>query len=155
MPKKIAVAVIMGSKSDETFLAPVFEQLDAFDVAWEKAAISAHRQPDRLKEYIASAEKRGVRIFIAAAGLSAALPGAVASQTLQPVIGIPVPGGPLHGMDALLSIIQMPGGIPLATMGLGSHAAGNAALLAVQILSLSDERLARRLKKFRSKLRNG
>lgn len=154
MPKKIAVAVVMGSKNDEAFLAPLFEQLDAFNVAWEKTAVSAHRQPERLKEYVASAEKRGVRIFIAAAGLSAALPGAIASQTLQPVIGIPVPGGPLHGMDALLSIIQMPAGIPLAAMGLGSHAATNAALLAVQILSLSDERLARRLKAFRRRLRD-
>ena len=155
MPKRITIAVIMGSKSDESFLAPVFEQLDAFGVAWEKAAISAHRQPDRLAEYITLAEKRGVKIFIAAAGLSAALPGAVASRTLMPVIGVPVPAGALHGMDALLSIAQMPGGIPLATMGLGSQAAGNAALLAVQILALSDSRLAARLKRHRSKLRTG
>jgi 5-(carboxyamino)imidazole ribonucleotide mutase len=155
MPKKIVVALIMGSKSDEEFLQSSFGLLDEFGIVWEKQALSAHRQADKLTAYIASAEKRGAQIFIAAAGLSAALPGVVASQTLKPVIGIPVPGGPLKGIDALLSIVQMPGGIPLATMGIGSHGPKNAALLAIQILSLNDEKLADKFKSYRKKLSEG
>lgn len=152
MPKKIDVALIIGSSSDEDFVKSAGALLDEFGVSWEQKALSAHRQADKLDTYIASAEKREVKVFIAAAGLSAALPGVVASKTVKPVIGIPVPGGPLKGVDALLSIVQMPGGIPVATMGIGSHGPKNAALLAVQILSLSDERLKNAMESYRKKL---
>lgn len=152
MPKKIDVTLIMGSVSDEDFVKPAGALLDEFGVSWEQTALSAHRQADKLDSYIAAAEKRGVKVFIAAAGLSAALPGVVASKTVKPVIGIPVPGGPLKGIDALLSIAQMPGGIPVATMGIGSMGPKNAALLAIQILALSDKRLASACKSYRRKL---
>ena len=111
--------------------------------------MSAHRQPDELREYIATANEKGIRVFIAAAGLSAALPGVIAAHTLKPVIGIPVPGGPLKGIDALLSIVQMPGGIPVATVGVGSHGPKNAAVLAAQMLALSDDTILEKLRVYR------
>jgi 5-(carboxyamino)imidazole ribonucleotide mutase len=154
MPKKPIIAVLVGSKSDESFMTPAYEQLNAFSVHWEKKVLSAHRQPDKLRTYVLAAEKKGVKIFIAAAGLSAALPGAVASLTLRPVIGIPVPSGPLKGIDALLSIAQMPGGIPAAVVGLGSQGPKNAALIALEILAIEDQKLAVKLKNYRDKLKN-
>lgn len=147
------VSVVMGSKNDEGHLEAAFKLLDEFGIAWEKRALSAHRAPDALRAYVADAEARGVKVFIAAAGLSAALPGVIASHTNRPVIGVPVPGGPLAGVDALLSMVQMPGGIPVATVGLGSHGPKNAAVLAAQVLALADESLVERLRRYRDGLR--
>lgn len=128
----------MGSKSDEDHLKKLFSELSELGLHWEMQVLSAHRQPEPLAGYVRKAEAAGVRVFITAAGLSAALPGVVASLTILPVIGIPVPAGPLKGVDALLSMVQMPGGIPVATVGLGSNGPKNAAHLAAQILALSD-----------------
>jgi 5-(carboxyamino)imidazole ribonucleotide mutase len=155
MSKDTVVSILMGSKSDDAHMEATYKLLDEFGVAWEKKVLSAHRQPDKLRDYLLGAEKGGIRIFIAAAGLSAALPGVVAAHTLRPVIGVPVPGGPLKGVDALLSIVQMPGGIPVATVGVGSHGPKNAAILAVEMLALSDDALAGRLRQYRDKLAEG
>ncbi len=155
MNKKTVVSVLMGSKSDDAHLKPTFELLDEFGVDWEKQVLSAHRNPDKLRAYVNEAEGRGIRVFIAAAGLSAALAGVVAAHSLRPVIGVPVPGGPLQGVDALLSMVQMPSGVPVATMGVGSHGARNAAILALQILSLSDDAALRTLRQYRERLNSG
>jgi len=144
---------VMGSKSDEGHLEPTLKILDELGIPWEKRVLSAHRQPDELRAYVRETEGKGARLFIAAAGLSAALPGVIASHTLKPVIGVPVPGGPLGGVDALLSIVQMPGGIPVATVGLGSHGSKNAAVLAAEILALSDETVRERLRQYREGLK--
>ena len=146
------ISILMGSKSDDEHLKSAYKLLDEFGVAWEKNVLSAHRQPEKLRAYLQTAENRGIRVFIAAAGLSAALPGVIAAHSLRPVIGVPVPGGPLKGMDALLSIVQMPGGIPVATVGVGSHGPKNAAILAVEILSLSDADMFEKLRQYREKL---
>jgi 5-(carboxyamino)imidazole ribonucleotide mutase len=153
--KKTLVSVVMGSKSDEGHLKGLFGQLDQLGISWEKRVISAHRQPEKLGRYVNDAERRGIRVFIAAAGLSAALPGVIASATLRPVIGIPVPAGPLQGVDALLSIVQMPGGIPVATVGLGSNGPKNAAHLAAQILSLNNKTILNKLNAFREAQKAG
>ncbi len=150
--KNPIVAIVLGSKTDEGHIEPALKILDELAVPWEKRVLSAHRQPDELREYIEDAENRGVRLFIAAAGLSAALPGVIASRTLNPVIGVPVPGGPLGGVDALLSMVQMPGGIPVATVGLGTHGSKNAAVLAAGILALSDPGVRERLRRYREGL---
>lgn len=149
------IAILMGSKTDDEHLETTYSVLDEFGVAWEKKVLSAHRQPEQLRSYVLSATEGGVRVFIAAAGLSAALPGVVAAHTVRPVIGVPVPGGPLKGIDALLSIVQMPGGVPVATVGVGSHGPKNAALLAIEILSLSDESLFEELQRYRKALSEG
>jgi 5-(carboxyamino)imidazole ribonucleotide mutase len=152
MKNETVVSIIMGSESDDSHLKSTYELLDGFGIAWEKRVLSAHRQSDKLRAYLDEANEKGIRVFIAAAGLAAALPGVVAAHTLKPVIGIPVPGGPLKGMDALLSIVQMPGGIPVATVGVGSHGPKNAAILAAQILALSDDAVAKKLAEHRKKL---
>ena len=148
------VAIVMGSKSDQDHLEATTRLLDEFEVSWEMNAISAHRRPDQLREYIHQAEAAGVQVFIAAAGLSAARPGVIGSHSNKPVIGLPVPGGTLKGIDALLSMVQMPGGIPVATVGVGSNGSKNAAILAVQILSLADDALAQKLTAFRDAMKN-
>jgi len=153
MIKNAVVSIVMGSKSDEGHLEPTLKILDELGIPWEKRVLSAHRQPDELRAYVRETEGKGARLFIAAAGLSAALPGVIASHTLKPVIGVPVPGGPLGGVDALLSIVQMPGGIPVATVGLGSHGSKNAAVLAAEILALSDETVRERLRQYREGLK--
>jgi len=153
MVKSAVVSIVMGSKSDEGHLEPTLKILDELGIPWEKRVLSAHRQPDELRAYVGEAEGRGVHLFIAAAGLSAALPGVIASHTLKPVIGVPVPGGPLGGVDALLSIVQMPGGIPVATVGLGSHGSKNAAVLAAEILALSDETIREKVRQYREGLK--
>jgi len=142
---KPKVAILMGSESDRDFLRPALEELDRYSVPWELKVLSAHRQPEELRDYLAAAQSQGVQVFLAAAGLSAALPGFVAAHVDRPVIGVPVPTGPLGGVDALLSIVQMPGGVPVAAVGLGKQAPKNAALLAVQILALADEDLRHKL----------
>jgi 5-(carboxyamino)imidazole ribonucleotide mutase len=149
------VSIILGSKSDEGHLEHTTALLDRFGVGWELKVLSAHRQPDRLHEYVCSAEAGGTKVFITAAGLAAALPGVVSAITTRPVIGIPVPAGALQGVDALLSIVQMPGGIPVATVGVGSNGSKNAAVLAAEILALSDDAVAEKLAAYREEMRNG
>jgi len=145
----------MGSKSDGDHLESTTALLDQFGVTWEKVVLSAHRQPEKLHAHVQAAVAGGVRLFIAAAGLSAALPGVIASMCNLPVIGLPIPGGTLKGIDALLSMVQMPGGIPVATVGVGSNGSKNAAVLAAQILALSDQTIASRLREYRDQMKNG
>lgn len=144
------VAVICGSRSDLPSLKGCFDVLDAFGIGWEASVISAHRQPDALHAYVREAEGRGVRVFIGAAGLAAHLPGVLASLTARPVIGIPMDGGALGGADALYSIVQMPPGVPVASVAIGSPGAKNAAHLAARILALADPDLAARVEAFRA-----
>lgn len=142
------VGIVTGSKSDVETLQPCFEILEKLAAPYEFKVLSAHRTPTETAEYARSARSRGVKVIIAAAGLSAALPGVIAAQTDLPVIGIPIASGPLSGIDALLSIVQMPGGVPVATVSLGSAGARNAAVLAARIIALSDAKLADRLAKW-------
>ncbi len=135
------VAVIVGSRSDVEVVSRATALLGQLGVASELRVLSAHRAPDLLEEYVAGAIERGVRVFICAAGLAAHLPGVVASKTTLPVIGVPMPGQLAGGLDALLSIVQMPRGVPVATVGVGQ--AENAALLAAQMIGLTDEAVAR------------
>ena len=155
MSADIRVSIIMGSKSDDDHMKPTYELLDKFGVAWEKRVLSAHRQADALAAYLKEKNNSSVQVFVAAAGLAAALPGVVAAHTIRPVIGVPVPGGALKGMDALLSIVQMPGGIPVATVGIGSNGPKNAATLCVHILALADDELRSKLENYRTELSKG
>jgi 5-(carboxyamino)imidazole ribonucleotide mutase len=143
------VAVICGSRSDLPSLKGCFEVLDSFEIAWEASVISAHRQAETLHRYVGEAEARGVRLFIGAAGLAAHLPGVLASLTARPVIGIPLDGGSLGGADALYAVVQMPPGVPVATVAIGSPGAKNAGHLAARILGLADAELAARIDRFR------
>jgi 5-(carboxyamino)imidazole ribonucleotide mutase len=142
-----AVAVICGSRSDLPALKGCFDVLDSYEITWEASVISAHRQADALHAYVAQAEADGVRLFIGAAGLAAHLPGVLASLTALPVIGIPLDGGSLGGADALYAVVQMPPGVPVATVAIGG--AKNAAHLAARILALSDAAIADRVAAFR------
>ena len=141
------VAVIMGSASDWDVMAPCCATLDEFGVSYEKKVLSAHRNPGPLADYIASLKDKGCEIVIAGAGGAAHLPGVIAAQTTLPVIGIPVKSKALNGLDSLLSIVQMPSGIPVATMAIDGSK--NAALYAVSILALSDSALSQKLQQFR------
>ena len=132
------VGVVMGSASDWETMRHCADQLRAFDVPVETRVLSAHRTPDELATWIRSAEERGVRVFIAAAGMAAALPGVVASQTTLPVLGVPMESKLLGGLDSLLSMVQMPGGIPVGVLAVGKAGAVNAAILATQMLGLTD-----------------
>ena len=135
------VAIVIGSTSDESYLEDARALLTEFGVEYEFRAVSAHRNPDATREFATTARDRGIEVIIAAAGMAAHLPGVVASLTTLPVIGVPLPGSELRGLDSLYAIVQMPAGVPVACMAVGSHGARNAALFAVQILSLKDERL--------------
>ena len=139
------VAVLMGSDSDLATMQNTMDTLDKLAVPWEVKITSAHRTPEVTHAYVKEADSRGCAVFIAAAGLAAHLAGAVAGLTLKPVIGVPMEGGPLRGEDALLSTVQMPGGIPVACVAIGKAGARNAAYLAAQILAVSDNDLAKRL----------
>ncbi len=143
------VGVIMGSKSDWDTLRHADEMLTRFDVPHECQIVSAHRTPDWLAEYAQTAEGRGLEVIIAGAGGAAHLPGMVAAQTLLPVLGVPVQSPALHGLDSLLSIAQMPGGVPVGTLAIGKAGATNAALLAVAILANRRPELRERLRTFR------
>ncbi len=143
---KVFVAVLMGSDSDLPVMQSSLEILDKFAVRFEVKITSAHRTPAATHAYVKDAESRGAAVFIAAAGLAAHLAGTVAGLTTRPVIGVPMDAGPLQGMDALLSTVQMPGGIPVASMAIGKAGAKNAAYLAAQILALNDPALAERIK---------
>lgn len=145
------VAIIVGSRSDFDVVQRAAALLDELGVRSELRVISAHRAPDLLEDYVADAVRRGARVFICAAGLAAHLPGVVASKTTMPVIGVPMPGQLAGGLDALLSIVQMPRGIPVATVGVGM--AENAAILAAQMLGLSDAGIARAVEEHRSAAR--
>jgi 5-(carboxyamino)imidazole ribonucleotide mutase len=155
MARSPRVAILLGSKTDEGHLRPTTELLDRFQIDWELKVISAHRQPEQLQQYVRAADAGGTLVFIAAAGLSAALPGVIGSISSKPVIGLPIPGGALNGLDALLSMVQMPGGIPVATVGVGSNGSKNAAVLAAQIVALGDAKVAERLRAYRDELRAG
>jgi 5-(carboxyamino)imidazole ribonucleotide mutase len=143
------VGIIMGSRSDWPTMKAAAEVLDDFGVAYEKRVVSAHRTPDLLFEYAKSAESRGLEVIIAGAGGAAHLPGMCASQTVLPVLGVPVQSRALSGLDSLLSIVQMPAGVPVATLAIGEAGAKNAGLLAVSILSNSRPQLRKKLRAFR------
>ena len=139
------VSIIIGSKSDYEVMSECAKTLDKFGVLHELIISSAHRSPERTKNYIKQAEEKGARVFIAAAGMAAHLAGAVAASTTKPVIGVPMKGGAMDGMDAMLSTVQMPSGMPVATVALGKAGAVNAAYLAMQILALEDKDLEAKL----------
>ncbi len=151
MEKK--VRILMGSSSDLETVKPAADILKEFGVGYEIKVLSAHRTPKELAAYVERAHKEGARVFIAAAGGSAALAGVVASHTTLPVIGIPIETPSLKGMDSLLSTVQMPAGIPVACMAIGSGGARNAALFALAILALAEARLARQLQQYRRQMR--
>ncbi|MDP1872772.1 5-(carboxyamino)imidazole ribonucleotide mutase [Phenylobacterium sp.] len=142
------VAIIMGSRSDWPTMRCAADQLDALGVAWEAKVVSAHRTPQRLYEFATTARAAGYKVIIAGAGGAAHLPGMAASMTELPVLGVPVESKALKGMDSLLSIVQMPGGIPVATLAIGEAGAKNAGILAARILALGDSDLAARLTAF-------
>lgn len=139
------VAILMGSDSDLDTMQSAIDTLTKLGITREVRVLSAHRTPDATHAFVKDADARGCAVFIAAAGMAAHLAGTVAALTLKPVIGVPMEGGPLKGQDALLSTVMMPGGIPVATVAIGKAGAKNAALLAAQILALSDKELAKRL----------
>ena len=148
------VSIIMGSKSDYDVMKSCAETLEKFDVAYEILVSSAHRSPDRTHEYVKEAEEKGAKVFVCAAGMAAHLAGVVASLTTKPVIGVPMKGGLMDGLDSLLSTVQMPGGMPVATVAVGKAGATNAAYLAIQILALCDDGLAKKLLKDKEKKAN-
>jgi 5-(carboxyamino)imidazole ribonucleotide mutase len=143
------VGVVMGSRSDWETMRHCAEQLRAFDVPFETRVLSAHRTPDELDGWIRSCIDRGVEVFVAAAGMAAALPGVVAARTTRPVLGVPMES-PLHGLDSLLSMVQMPGGIPVGTLAVGKAGAVNAAILATEILAIAHPELAQRVTRQRA-----
>ena len=139
------VGVVMGSKSDYSVMRAAVELLEEFGVTHETRVVSAHRTPDLLFAYAGSARERGLRVIVAGAGGAAHLPGMLASKTIVPVLGVPVPTTALQGMDSLLSIVQMPKGVPVGTLAIGAAGAANAALLAMEMLATTDDSLAERL----------
>jgi phosphoribosylaminoimidazole carboxylase PurE protein len=149
---KMKVAVFIGSDSDYEVVQHALDILKEFQVSFTLEVTSAHRSPDRTVKLVQSSEREGAEVFIAVAGKAAHLAGVVASHTVRPVIGVPVESPALSGLDALLSTVQMPKGIPVATMGLGKSGAANAALLAIQVLSLGDTSLREKLKEYREKM---
>ena len=146
------VLIIMGSDSDYPVLEETAKVLKQFGVPFAMHVSSAHRSPRKTEELVSRAAERGIRVIIAAAGVAAHLPGVVAAGTILPVIGVPMAGGALNGVDALYSIVQMPGGVPVATMSIGKAGARNAGILAVQILALGDVMLTEKLLRFRSEM---
>lgn len=149
--RQAQVAIIMGSRSDWPTMKAAADALDALGVPYEAKVVSAHRTPDRMYEFAKGAKAAGFKVIIAGAGGAAHLPGMTASLTELPVLGVPVESKSLKGMDSLLSIVQMPGGVPVATLAIGEPGAKNAGLLAAQILALSDDALADRLAQFRAR----
>lgn len=144
-------AVLMGSSSDEPVMKKCLDYLDSFGIPYEVHVMSAHRTPEKVDAFASSAEEKGFGVIIAGAGMAAHLPGVVASRTLLPVIGVPLEGSALAGQDALFSIVQMPSGIPVATVSIGSAGAKNAAVLAAEILALENPELKKKLMEFRKK----
>jgi 5-(carboxyamino)imidazole ribonucleotide mutase len=144
------VAIIMGSRSDWPTMKLAADKLDQLGVAWEAKVVSAHRTPQRLYDFATGAKAAGYKVIIAGAGGAAHLPGMAASMTDLPVLGVPVKSKALKGLDSLLSIVQMPGGVPVATLAIGEAGATNAGILAAQILALSDDGIAERLSAYRA-----
>jgi 5-(carboxyamino)imidazole ribonucleotide mutase len=149
--KKISVGIVMGSQSDWDVMQHAAAQLESFGIPFEARVVSAHRTPDLLYDYAEAAEQRGLRVIIAGAGGSAHLPGMLAAKTIVPVLGVPVTSRALKGLDSLLSIVQMPKGIPVATFAIGEAGAANAALFAAALLAGDEPELARKLGAFRRK----
>ena len=147
--EKILVGLIMGSKNDWDILKYCAQTLEKLTIPFEATIVSAHRTPDRLFDYAASAKSRDLKIIIAGAGGAAHLPGMVAAKTSLPVLGVPIPSTNLNGMDSLLSIVQMPAGIPVGTLAIGKAGAINAALMAASILALSNEAIDKQLQAYR------
>ncbi len=147
----VIISVVMGSKSDWATMERACMILDEFTISYEKKIVSAHRTPDNMFDFAANAEQRGIKVIIAGAGGAAHLPGMIASKTILPVIGVPVKSSALGGIDSLLSIVQMPKGIPVATVAIGDAGAANAALLALQILALRNPLISNQLKIYREK----
>lgn len=143
---KPLVGIVMGSESDRDTMNKTEDILKSLNLPYEVNVMSAHRNPEKVKEYTQTAADRGLKVIIAGAGLAAHLAGAIAANTLLPVIGVPIEGGPLRGFDALLSTVMMPKGIPVATVAIGTHGARNAAYLAAQIIALNDEKVQEALK---------
>ncbi len=146
------VAIVMGSKSDTEAMKPTQEVLDGLGISYEVKVVSAHRTPEKAREYGLSARSQGIEVIIAAAGGAAHLPGVLASWTTLPVIGVPLSANELKGVDALYSIVQMPAGIPVATVAIGAAGAKNAAYLAAEILGLKYDEIRKAYEKYRSKL---
>lgn len=146
------IGVIMGSTSDWDTMKKACDVLDELEIAYEKKVVSAHRTPDLMFQYAEQARERGLKIIIAGAGGAAHLPGMIAAKTTLPVIGVPIKSKALNGMDSLLSIVQMPGGVPVATVAIGESGAVNAGLLVAQILSITDDAITNRLQKRRATL---
>lgn len=144
------VAIVMGSESDAPVMNEAIKVLDLFKVTYELRVASAHRSPKLVHEFAQGAEEAGIEVIIAGAGGSAHLPGVIAAETVLPVIGVPIDSSPMKGFDSLLSIVQMPGGVPVATMAVGGAGAKNAAILAIQILSRNDPSLLRQLRQYKS-----
>ncbi len=153
-PKPL-VGIVYGSSSDEPVLAECAAVLDRFGIPSERVLLSAHRMPESTAAYARDARRRGLRVLIAGAGMAAHLPGVLASLTTLPVIGVPLCGSALEGLDALYSMVQMPAGVPVATVAIGKAGAKNAAVLAAEILALSDAALARRLDDLKHRLESG
>ena len=149
------VLVVLGSKSDEETMAGCLKLLDELGITYNYKISSAHRNPDKTRQLAQNAEADGYKVIIAAAGMAAALPGVVAAYTGLPVIGVPMKGSALNGVDALYSIVQMPAGVPVASMAIGSHGAKNAAIFAARILGLSDDRIKKKLTEYYDKLTRG
>ena len=152
MKAKNQVAILMGSDSDWETMSAAAKRLEAFGIGYDVRVLSAHRTPQRTAEYAAGAAGRGVKVFICGAGGAAHLAGAVAAQTTLPVIGVPLDASSLNGLDALLATVQMPKGVPVATVAVGGAGAENAAILAAQILALADSALADKLAAFKKEL---
>jgi 5-(carboxyamino)imidazole ribonucleotide mutase len=151
MARQAKIGIIMGSLSDWPTMKRAAEVLDELEIGYEAKVISAHRTPDRLYQYAKTAKERGLLVIIAGAGGAAHLPGMTASMTTLPVLGVPIASKALSGQDSLLSIVQMPAGVPVGTLAIGEPGASNAALLAAQILALEDKQLAQRLEVLRAK----
>jgi phosphoribosylaminoimidazole carboxylase PurE protein len=150
--EKFDVLILMGSPSDKGVMQDTARTLDNFGVPYSMEVASAHRTPEKVRTLVGDAEKNGCKVFIAGAGWAAHLAGVVASLTVKPVIGVPIPSSPLNGLDSLLSIVQMPGGIPVATVALGNGGAQNAALLAISILALNNDTLRTKLENHRKEM---
>jgi 5-(carboxyamino)imidazole ribonucleotide mutase len=147
------VGIVMGSESDANSMKPALQALDQLSIEYEVSIISAHRTPEKAREYGRNAQKRGIEVIIAGAGMAAHLPGVLASWTTIPVIGVPLSSSDLKGVDALLSIVQMPGGVPVACVGIGE--AKNAAYLAAEILGLKHDKIKKSYEKYRQELASG
>jgi len=152
---KTLVSIVMGSDSDLEIMREAGKALDDFGIGWEIDVTSAHRSPDRSADYAKNAAGRGIRVIIAGAGGAAHLAGVIAAHTTLPVIGVPIPSTSLNGMDSLLSTVQMPAGIPVATVSIGKWGATNAGILAAQMIGLSDEGVAKKLVAHKEKLARG